>query len=83
MAQLPDGLIFEYEVDHENIKIDVIQRELVKCKQCVNATASVNWGGEVSPDQVHCNYGLGSLRKLDDFCSSGKRKETDFENQKT
>lgn len=34
MAQLPDGLIFEYELDHKGINLTCTQRELVKCKHC-------------------------------------------------
>ena len=82
MAQLPDGMIFEFNLDRKGVKLDVIKRDLVYCKHCKNAIPSINWCGEVSSDQVHCNYGLGSLRKLNDFCSSGEKREEEFENQK-
>ena len=34
MAKLPDGLIFEYELDHKGINITCTERELVMCRNC-------------------------------------------------
>ena len=82
MSRLPDGRITKFAYTEFGELATVEQQELVYCMNCKNARPSVNWCGEVQENEVHCNYGLGSLRKLNDFCSSGERREEDFENQK-
>ena len=75
MGRLPNGVIIEFATDRKEVNVDVIKRDLVYCKHCKNAEPSVNWCGEVSDNQIHCTYGLGSLRGLEEFCSAGEVRE--------
>lgn len=47
MAKLPDGLIFEYELDPKGTKVTCTQRELVTCKHCIYSEQRHNDTGEV------------------------------------
>lgn len=72
MSRLLDGVIFEFATDRKGVNIDVIKRDLVYCKHCKYASPSYNWRGEMIPNKVKCNYELGSLRGLEEFCSAGE-----------
>lgn len=69
MAQLPDGLIFEYKVDRKGIEIICTQSELIKCKHCMNID-------ELSAEERKNHYLArykctltGAIVNEDDFCS--------------
>lgn len=40
MSYLPDGLIFEYDLDRKGIHITCTQSELVKCRHCKHAQST-------------------------------------------
>ena len=69
MSRLPDGLIFEYEVDRKGIEIICTQSELIKCKHCLNFD-------EIPAKDSHKYYTsryrctrTGAIVNEDDFCS--------------
>lgn len=77
MAQLPDGLIFEYELDHKEISITATQRELVKCKHCKNylpeepCVGGFYEGCNLFEGRDGCPLEINA----DFFCAYGERKE--------
>lgn len=72
MSRLPDGRITKFTYTDFGALATVEQQELVYCKNCKYASPSYNWCGEVLHDKVKCNYELGSLRGLEEFCSAGE-----------
>lgn len=66
MAKLPDGHIFIYKPNR--IKIEIEERELVTCKNCIHR----------DPEDHKCDCGHDiqwQLPRADDwFCADGKRR---------
>ena len=74
MAKLPDGLIFEFELDHKGINLTCTQRELVKCGHCKHLSER---GTYIKNYDEYTEYHLCNLTRCnvtyDHFCAEGKR----------
>ena len=58
-------------------KIQVVQGELVKCKDCKYKVETED--GEWNPEDIVCDYWASDGLEADDFCSRGERKKpTEF-----
>lgn len=74
MAQLPDGLIFEYEIDHKGVNLTAIQRELIKCKHCAYAALKMNV--DYKPT-LYCKM-YNDYIVEEHFCAYAEKIENDF-----
>ena len=74
---MPDGLIFEYEVDRKGVSITCTQRELVKCRHCKYAQLTPVLTGK---DDNMFNYPLqcrlvNAYVDFNHYCASGLRED--------
>ncbi len=62
-------VIVEFDDHHGCMEFKQMLGELVRCKEC-------RWGKPYSDKQLECGaLGLGGLKRPDDFCSYGERRE--------
>lgn len=72
MANLPDGLIFEFDVDYKGIQINVVKRDLVYCKHCKYAKEYID-NDTCKCSSLRCEYGNTNINVADrHFCSVGE-----------
>ena len=75
MAQLPDGMIFEFAVDRKGLNIDVEKRDLVYCKHCKYSKEYID-DDTSRRTSLRCEYAHLNLNVADKhFCSAGVIRE--------
>ena len=73
MAQIPDGLVFEYVSEGDGVTITCIQSELIKCKNCLNLC---DIPAEEKEKHYLARYRCaltGGIVDKDDFCSKADK----------
>lgn len=76
MAHIPDGMVYEFELQDDGENVTVHESELVCCLHCVYAVP-YEGADPSNPDALTCKYAFGNnVVTPSFFCKAGERVQT-------